>query len=473
MNNEYKTQTGEYLRVIPAEEIYKRFGKTDLLPIEFEKNMNHELKTNLITTDLYLSYSLAIQYITEWFYRKFPSDFFKHKYVDASHVIDQFNHIPTRELIKNPKPSCHIAVNDDTDYNRENIDLYNLGQTLYTNRARYNDAFFVDREKQLYISLVFMQLKMNYDFNIKLNTKATQDAIFNTCDMAFRAGGSQKHYVDVDMPIPLELIGQLACDLNMCNEDNKFDVTEMLSYFNKHSRLALIYKFNPATQNHEFFLKIPKVLIYIKTSRIQKSQGQIRDMLYTDFTVSFNCEVYFPAIKFFAYYSLRQWENIKSYTKLDTKSFLFGITNLCNIPNIDEHGWTWEARIPYTLESKRELELFNNRKPITVDINDIFKGELREVIEYTKSIALTPETFINTKAFNYLSYIPFTIDWNNMSITFDEPLESLEIYFVIYIDKEYLNNTLTTIKKYKEIRINPTKNIIGDQINLETKRPNL
>lgn len=466
-------QHGEYLKVIPAEEIYKKYGKTDLLPIEIEKNMKVDLKTNLITTDLYLFYGMAIQYISEWFYKKFPDDFFKHKYVDAAHVIDQFNHIPVRELIKNPKPSCHIAVEDDAYYNRENIDLYNLGQTLYTNRARYNDAFFVDREKNLFISLVFMQLKMNFTFNIKLNTKSVQDNIFNLCEMAFRAGGSQKHYLDIDMPIPIELIGQLACDLNMCNEDNKFDVTEMLSYFNKHSRLALLYKFNPGTHNYEFFLKVPKVLIYIKTSRVDKAQGQLRDMIYTDFTVRFNAEVYFPAIKFFVYYSLHQWQHIKSYTKLDTKSFLFGVTNLCNIPTTDEHGWTWEARIPYTLESKKELELFKNKKLITIDISNLFQGELREALEYTKSIAISPGAFINIKAFNLTKYIPTSIDWGNLTITFQEPLDSLEIYFITYIDKEYMHNTIGILKNYREVRMNPTKNIIGDQINLGTKTPNL
>lgn len=470
---DYK-QNGQYLKILSTAEVLNKFGRTNMTPIEIEKGMNHNLKTNLITADPSQGYSLAIQYMTEWFYRRFPNDFFKHKYLDASHVLDQFNHITTRELIKNPKPSAHISIDDDTDYNRENIDLYNLGTTLYNNRCRYKDAFFIDRERSLYISLAFMQLKLNFGFNIKLNTKSVQDHVFSICEMAFRAGGSQKHYLDVDFPIPPELIGQLACDLNMCNEDGKYDVRDMLSYFNKHSTLALLYKFNSATHNMEFFLKVPRVLIHIKTGRVQKSQGQIRDMIYTDYTLRFDCEVLFPAIKFFAYYSLHQWEHIKSYTQLDAKSFLFGVTNLCNIPKTDEHGWPWEIRVPYTLSSKEELEAFKNKELITIDIDPLFSTNgMRQVIEYTKSIALSPETFINIMAFNYLHYIPIAINWNCMKLQFTKPLDSTEIHFIIYLDKEYMHNSLSVIREYEQTRLKPHNDNIGDQINLGTKLPNL
>ena len=467
-------QDGKYLEILSTEEVMRRFGRTNSLPLTIERGIKKNLKTNLITVDLATPYSLAIQYMTSWFYAKFPKDFFKHKYLDASHILDDFNRIPTRELIKNPKPAAHISIDDDTDYNRENIDLYNLGQTLYSNRCRYKDAFFIDREKDLYISLCFMQMKLNFGFNIKLNTKSVQDYVFSVCEMAFRAGGSQKHYLDVDFPIPPELIGQLACDLNMCNENGKYDVKEMLSYFNKHSALALLYKFNSATHNMEFFLKIPRVLIHIKTSRVQKSQGQIKDMIYTDYTIRFDCEVLFPAIKFFAYYSLHQWEHLKSYTVLDTRSFLFGVTNLCNIPNTDEHGWSWDIRVPYTLSTKEELEAFKNKELITIDIDPIFRTNgVRQAIDYTKSIALSPEAFINVMAFNYLSYIPIQINWNCMKLQFLKPLDSLEVHFIIYMDKEYLHNTLGIIREYEETRLKPTNDHLGDQINQGTKVPNL
>ena len=234
-----------------------------------------------------------------------------------------------------------------------------------------------------------------------------------------------------------------------------------------------MYKFNPATGNMEFFLRIPKCRIHIRINRIQKQQGQQRNMTFNDFGVQFTAEVLFPSIKFFAYYSLVERDHLESYTALDTKSFLFGLTTLCNIPAVDEHGWPWEFRSNYELSTKEELEKFNNKEPITIDINPIFIDELRDVIEATKDNAISPARFINIMAFNYLKFIECQIDWTNMKLTFAEPLDSLEIHFVVYIDKEYMHTVLGNLKLYKSARLRPYNNHIGPNIELGTKLPNL
>jgi hypothetical protein len=236
------SQTGRYVKVLTDQEVLQKFGRERYLPIEITKSMHHSLKTNLIVAQQYQSYSLCMQYMTNWFYKRFPKDFFKHKYLDLSHIHEQTNHYTIRELIKNNKPSSHITVDEDVEYNRSNIDLYNLGLTLYNNRARYKDAFFIDREKNTYVSIAFGEIKLEFGFNIHLATKSVQDDVFSICDMAFRGGGSQKNYLDIDYPIPHELLGQIACDVGMCNEDGMYDVNEMLHYFNMRSKLALMYK---------------------------------------------------------------------------------------------------------------------------------------------------------------------------------------------------------------------------------------
>lgn len=466
-------QEGQYYDVISTEEVLRRFGRKDLLPIEFGSSQTSSLKTNLIIPHRYQAYSLAIEYMQNWFYRRFAKGFFKHKYLDGSHVMDQMNHYPIREIIKNSRPSAHIVVEDDTDYNRNGVDLHNLGLTLYNNRARYNDAFFIDRINSTYISMCMMEMLMRFTFNVRVATKSVQDDVYSLCDMAFRAGGSEKHYIDFDYPIPMELVGQIACDAHMCNSNNQYDVREMLRYFNHRSKLALLYKYDQSTGNMGYYLRIPRCRIHMKTSKIQKNQGRLNGMVYTDFVVSFTTEVYFPSIKFFAYYSLTKREHIKSITALDTKSFLFGLTNLCNIPNTDEHGWQWEFRSTYQLSSEEELRRFAKKEPVSIDLNPIFIGELRDAIELTKSIAISPSAFVNVKAFNYLRYIPTRINWACMQIDFLESLDSQEIHFVVYLDKEYMHSTLGTIKHYEDVRLRPSNTRIGAGIELGTKTVNL
>lgn len=466
-------QEGYYYDMISTDEVLRRFGRKDMLPIEIGKSMEKSLKTNLIVPHRYQACSLAIEYMQNWFYKRFNKDFFKHKYLDGSHAMDQMNRYTIREVIKSSKPSVHIVVEDDTDYDRNGVDLHNLGLTLYNNRARYKDAFFIDRNKDTYISMCMMEMHFQFSFTMHFATKSVQDDVYALCEMAFRAGGSEKHYIDIDYPIPHELIGQVACDAHMCNENNQYDVREMLHYFNKHSKLALLYKFNQATGNMEFFLRIPRCRIHLRTSKIQKGQGQLKGMVYTDFSVSFTTEVYIPSIKFFAYYSLTQREHIKSITALDTKSFLFGLTNLCNIPPTDEHGWPWEFRSTYNLATKWELEKFKKKELISIDLNELFIGELRDAMELTKSIAISPSAFVNVMAFNYLRYIPTQINWACMKLTFLEPLESQEIHFVVYIDKDYMHSTLGVIKHYEQVRLRPSDTRIGPNIDLGTKTINL
>lgn len=469
MEDEKLKQEGHYYDIISTNEVLEKFGQLEMLPIEVKKSFKKSLKTNLIIPPLYQAYSLIMQYMDEWFYKRFKKDFFKHKYLDASHVMDQMNHYPIREIIKSSKPSAHISVEDDTEYDRNGVDLHNLGLTLYNNRARYKDAFFIDRDKDTYISLCFMELHMNFNFSIRLATKSVQDDVYALCNMAFRAGGSEKHYIDIDYPIPSELIGQIACDANLCNKDNLYDVREMLHHFNKRSKYALLYKFNQATGNMEFYLRIPRCRIHMRTSKIQKQQGQLKGMIYNDFIITFRTEIFFPTIKFFAYYSLIQREHIKSLTMLDTKSFLFGLTNLCNIPNFDSNGWPWEFRSTYMLDSEEEKEQFKNKELITINMSPIFVGELREAIEFTKSIAISPAAFINIMAFNYTKYIPIETNWNCMKLTFLEPLESEEIHLVIYLNKEYMHNTLSHIKNYKNARMHHSNTRIGPNLELGTK----
>lgn len=464
-------QEGQYYRTVSIEEIMARYGKTDMLPVTISKSINKNLKTNLIVPPKYQAYSLAIEYMTEWFYKKFPDHFFHHKYLDASHILDQFRKLRTRDLIVINKPAGHISVNEDTEFNRNNIDLYNLGVTLYSNRAMIKDSFFIDRDTNTYISFVPRQIKLNFDFSIRVTTKSIQDDIAEICDMVFRAGGSQKHFIDADFPIPKELIGQLACDLHMCNENKKYDVYKMLSYLNKHSKLPFLYKFNSAINGMDYFLRIPRFLVHIKTSSITKDQATYRNMSATDFIVRFSAEVRFPALKFFVYYSMIERDSLHSFTQLDSKSFLYGITNLCNIPNTNEKGWPWNFKSDYTLESEEELYNFNNKKLITIDISNI-NGEIRDVIEYTKSIALNPGVFIDIKAFNYLHYIPLEINWERMLITFLEPLDSLVTHFFFYIDNEYLHNTLKLLKRYDEYRMIDSNTKIGSENNIKTKLPN-
>ena len=289
------------------------------------------------------------------------------------------------------------------------------------------------------------------------------------CQMAFRAGGTQKHYNDIDYPLPKELMNQLAEDaLGLCIRDGDIlNVTRFLHYVNSHSRLPVLYKFNAATHNMEYFLKAPQTIVHIKTNEISIDAGNDIGMAKSDYGVSFDTNVRFPTPKFYAYYSLKVRDNIQC-TTLDKASALTSLMNASRIPPHNEKGWQWNIKSEYEFTDEKEIQDIKDGKLMKIKFDGLI-GDLRDIIDYTKSIAISPEVFLDIKIYNSFEFVDTEIDWINFEIRFKQPLKSTMCYFIIYIDNNYLNEHLTQLRGYMEQRVNPSHNEIGPELSHDTK----
>ena len=440
-------------------DILNAFGRTDLTPIQIDVDYYKKLKTNLLVPSVNQAYSTAIEWVSKWFYSKFKEGFFKQTFLDASHLMDQFRKLRRRDLLSITKPACVISVDLDTGYNRENLDLYNLGPTLMTNRTSYRDAFFIDRDKHLFVSMRMEMLMFRFNFRMKFATRAMQMDCAKMCQLAFRYNGSEKHYLDIDYDVPEELLLQIAEDtgagINTCNKIH--DMVAFVSYLNKHSHLPFLYKFNTAKGHMDCFLKVPNNVVNIRTSSINIDNGSDHMMLKSDYEVSFSSEVRFPSIQFYSYYSFLSRESKKCINRLDSKSFVVCISNLSKIPTKDEHGWQWSIQTEYTFDEKEDHTVINFKDLI---------GDIRDVIDYTKSIAISPHVFLNLKLYNNFKEIPIHIDWVHYKITLLNLIENDKVFIVVYMDNEYFNNQIVMLRNYDKNRIQDS-NIVanGQQIN--------
>ena len=459
------------IRVLTPVDLINRFGRTDLLPIKIDRDFYKKLKTNLIIPSANQAYSMCIEYMSKWFYGKFPDGFFRSTFLETSNIMDQLRSFSNKQLIGSMKPCAAVSADLDLSYNRESLDLHNLGLTLYSNHCSFRDAFFIDGKKHLYISLTPELLLMNFQFKLRLDTRALQLDVAKMCQMAFRANGTQKHYNDVDYPVPKELINQIASDSgHVISNNNIYDRTEFLHYLNSHSKLPFFYKLNTATQNMEWFVKIPNVIIHIKTGDVNIDQGNLKGMTNTDYGVTFDCQVRFPSPKFYAYYSIVERESIKSIIKIDNGLFIQCSTNMAKVPEVDEHGWQWTVHTEYEFNSAKELSIIK-KKELGLEIKfDELLGDLRDVIDYTKSIAISPEVFLDIKVFNFDKIVKTHVDWQEYAIHIDQPVESKKCFLIIYMDNAYVHEKLSEIKHYTDsVRIQPSNNRIGPESKLETK----
>lgn len=451
-------------------DVINKYGRTSDLPIKIEKGYSKKLKTSLIVPSVNVAYSTCIEYMTRWFLSKFGDGFFKSIFLEEAHSLHYLRSLPKRKLIVVNKPALTIQADEDISFNRENLDLYNLGANLYSNRAQYKDAFFIDREKNLFISLAREILLMNFSFRMRFDGRPIQLDIGKMCQLAFRIGGTEKHYLDLDYPVPKELMDQLCYEATgVCVKDGDIvKVTEFMKYLNMHSRFPFMYKLDTGTSHFEYFIKVPADPVHLKIENLNMDNGVDRGLSRMDYNLSFDVQVRFPTPKFYAYYSLKQWENIKSITRANKDTYIKRCFNLSKVPTTNENGWPWMANTEYRF-TEEDIKDQKDKGYLSIEFKELL-GTLKELIDYTKYIALSPSSFLDIKVFNYTKYIKTKIDWVNYKIDLLEPIESKLCYLVIYMDNQYINKSIIKLKHYQEQRINPKTNQIGPDLSIKEKK---
>lgn len=462
------------IRVLSNSELQTLLGRTNNLPVAFKQDYYKELKTNLLTPSTYHNYSCCIEYMLRWFYTQFPDNFFKTKYLELQHIFHSRRTTKSRDLLVTTKPAVSIKPTIDQSFNRDNLDLYNYGQVMYNNRARYKDAFFIDNDRSLYISMQTELLKINFSFKLLFAEQPIQIDVARRCALVFRANGSQTHYNDVDFHIPDELLIQLAEDTNncVCPCSGKIcDAEKFTNYFNMHSGLPLYYKFDSSKHKIQYYLKIPRCYTHIKTGDIQMDEGQMRGNLNSSYGISFDCEVRFPAPKFYAYYSLRSRGNKICMSKLDEKSFGIMVSSLARVPYKNDRGWPWKMETEYHFDSEEEIDAIKNKELLTIHFEELL-GDLKDSIESTKSMALNPDVFLELRVYSYFKSVPIRVDWWKYTIELLEPISSSTCYIILYMDGAYFANMLTVLNEYDKQRVQPSDSKIEHR-RLEDYKKNL
>ena len=430
------------------------FGGRPYYPIAMAKDYDKELKTNLLSPSVNQNYSCCIEFMCNWFYGKFPEGFFKQTFLDLQHILNFRMKHRTRDLMITNKPAAAIRVSIDPSYNREFIDSYQYGAMLYNNRTNYKDSFFRDMDKALFISMQTEIIKMQFTFRMLFAEQGIQMDVAKRAELIFRAGATQKHYNDIDFHIPDELLNQIAEDTGnfVCPCTGRIkDAEKFVNYFNMHSGLALFYKFDSGKGKMQYYLKVPHCYMHIRTGEIQIDEGQRIGNIANNFSVSFDCEVRFPAPKFYAYYSLRKRGNKLTMSRLDEKSFGIMASSLARVPYKNEKGWQWTLESKYIFRDQEEQDI-KDKKLMSIDFFELM-GQMKDVIEATKAMAISPAVFLELRVYCMFKQIKTETDWWEYKIKFLEPIPSTECYIILYMDNKYFHDMQNVLHEYDRQRI--------------------
>ncbi len=419
----------------------------------YNKERVKKLNGNLALPSYVHGYSLAIQYMYDWFKKKFPKDFFIGGiYIDGKNVLDDYkkiNDYSMRNIVKGQNPRARIAPTIEYDYDRDGLDLYTAPPEIYLKRSKYQDAFFKDYDRDMFLGFESRILRMDFAFKVRLNSRSQQLDTFNKMELGFRNGATQSEYISVDFHVPKYIIHSIAdkAGFKIINGEVE-NIIGFINYLNNHSELPFLFKLRAINQQPEYFIRVNNLYTHIAVKdKLQLDDGERDGKLDFNFNIEMNAILDIPIPHYYAFYSAEEVQESITVKETSDCVAVYSI-NIYDIPKVDEHGWNIAAMTDYQLE----------KNDTYVDFGIIFGGSnsLNKAINHDLTIGVSPSHFINIKIYkdnDVAKSIPFTIDWNKMRLNFDYPTEEDMIHIAIYYDNGYINELETEINKYKENRI--------------------
>lgn len=403
---------------------------------------DHQYYKHILIPSAANQYSIAIEYMRDWFLEKFPKNYFKTIHIEGKHVAQDFFNKDAIARAKALKPMLAIIPKINLEYNRETVDLNETNIRLRT------DPFFRDLPRHMAIKAYPEQLEMPFDFRVKVSTRAAQIDLYNRMKLLFPVLESETHYLDIDMHIPYELVKAVGRDAGFEVDDNGVlkDSASFVAYMNTHSSYIFLEKFRGITHRNEIFMRWPEACAHIKIdSSLQPDDGEREGALYDNFTIEMSLVLRFPSIQFYEY--LTTYEHDYVVNENDESEYLgmFSIPML-KIPELNDKGW-----MQYSVHNYEDNEAVDNY--LEIDFTDqLTATDIGAVIAYTKSIFINPAAFMDIHLYNSDSEIPYEMNWETLTLRTLTKVKARNSYIVIYADHKYINDTVSILRNVKESR---------------------
>lgn len=415
--------------------------------LDYTKFHDIELYGNLATPSTVHGYSLAIEYMKKWFLDKFEDDYFKTIYINGKHVFDDQRKDNKKITIEKPAIAITPAVNYEFD--RDTLDLYLGGRDIISRRSTYyQDAFFQDHSKNIYLGIKLRQLEMPFNFRIRVSSKAQQIDLYEYMKLAFRVKATQGEYLSMDFHIPYNIMMEIATSSGfeiITDDRNKRvkDIIGFLNYLNSNSKLPFLYKYRCINGNSEFFIRLNNVYVHISNlDDLQLDDGDKQGQIDNNFHIELSTILQIPIPHFYYFYSDKSLQ-----FKYKEENKLYGLYAFNDIepPNKNEKDWDQYLSTEYSEESLY-LE--------TIEFKELLENkELMKIIKLTVDTGLSPSVFMDIKIYNALNQIPITIDWENYIININKKIREPRSKITIYTDLKYINDKLAMLQDANNTRI--------------------
>lgn len=406
---------------------------------EFDiRSLKKEVMLNRFITvsPLHHNYALCIDYIRKWFMEKFEKDYFNFVHLDGSHVFGEINRLSKEQIISHIK-SDHailtISPTIDESYDRERIDMNLFGLDQYINTTKIDKAFFQDPINNKYIMMKMDMIKMGFSFKVKVPSRAMQLDLYNYMKLAFRMGLSETKDVDSDYLIPYPLILSIAKDCGFEIKDDRIaHPIRLLTYLNSRSYVPILYKRSNISDKEEYFIRMTNLPVHIKLDDMTKDDGDKKGHLTDNFGIEMNITVRFPSMQLYVYFSKTETKFVpqdKAVYNINN-TLVMALHQTDDPPPVNDNGWNLYIRTDWEEDDYGSIR---------INMDELFEGELRMMIENHKKRFVSPAVFMDIQLFNDGTKVNSYMNWDDMTLECDARVRKLISTIAIYIDLDYLN----------------------------------
>lgn len=418
----------------------------------YEKIKN--LHANLALPSYVHGYSLAIQYMYNWFKNKFPNNFFRGGiYIDGKNVLDDYkrlNDYSMKNIIKGQNPRARIAPVVQYDWDRDGLDVYMGSPAIYFRKSKLVDSFFKDYDRNLFLGFVPRGLRMNFSFKVRLNSRSEQLDTYNMMELYFRNGSTQSDHISVDFHVPKHIIHHIAEKAGFEIKNNEVvDIFDFISYLNRHSTLPFLFKIRSINQQPEYFIRVNNLYTHISVlDKLQLDDGERDGKLDFNFHVEMEAILDIPVPHYYAFYSAEEFREPLMVQESNKDCVAVYSINVMEIPREDEHGWMNISETSYQAD-KGDTE---------IDLSVIFRGDnsLSRAVHNKLTNGISPFKFCNIKIFrenDTARNVEFDFDWNSKIAKLKYPEDEGVLNIVVYCDMAYINQLNIEMEKYNENRL--------------------
>lgn len=408
-----------------------------------------KLYESLVVPSYVHGYSLAIEYMKKWFIGKFGSNYFKYVYVNGSHVLDEWKHF-NKYNIKREKPMLAIVPTVDYDYDRETIDSYLMDQRIMLKRSNYQQSFFKDYDNMNFLYVHLREMKMDFNFKVRVNSRAQQQDLYQKMMLWFRVGATQTEFITADFHIPYNIMLNIAESVGFTIKNNMIcNICGFLNYMNSYSDNVVMFKMRAINQKPEFFVRAQNLRAHITTTdRLQLDDGEREGKLETNYHVEMHCEFRLPVPYFYAFFC-----QVPLVYEIEVTERQKGLKPVYTIEPYEiapenELGWGQIAVTGYmTDEDEHEIDM----SPILRN-----GGNVQKVIEHSLANGISPNRFLDMRLYRgdeTRRRAPIAMDWEKCILHIQDKVKEEDNDIVIYGDKAYINDVIATLENFKDNRI--------------------